>query len=95
MMPTTSNSKDGSNNRTAYKNRNASNSRNESNSRIANREGMPTTAGMIAKVMKPATACREENININTINMRWQQQQSRTQQHSLGTPATAAETSLF
>jgi hypothetical protein len=34
----------------------------------------PITAGMLAKVMKPATACREDNNNINTINMRWQQQ---------------------
>ncbi len=60
----TSNSKGDSNNMAAYNNRNASNSRIESNSRIAN------TIGMLAKVMKPATACREENNNIDTINMR-------------------------
>jgi hypothetical protein len=29
---------------------------------------------MLAKVMKPATACRENTNNIDTINMRWQQQ---------------------
>jgi hypothetical protein len=52
-----------------------SNSRNESNSRTANTVGTPTTAGMLAKVMKPATACREDNNKIDTINMRWQQQQ--------------------
>jgi hypothetical protein len=50
---------------------------------------------MIAKVKKPATACREDNNNIDTINIRWPQQQKRNQQHSAGTPATAAETSLF
>jgi hypothetical protein len=60
---------------TAYINRNASNSRNESNSRTTNTVGTPTTAGIIAKVMKPATACREIKNNIDTINMRWQQQQ--------------------
>jgi hypothetical protein len=37
--------------------------------------GKPTSAGMIAKVMKPATACREDNNNIDTINMGYQQQQ--------------------
>jgi hypothetical protein len=42
--------------------------------------------------MKLATACREDNNNIDTINMRWQQQQWKSQQHSAGTPATAAET---
>jgi hypothetical protein len=52
---------------------------------------MQTTAGMLAKVMKPATACREGN-NMDTINMRWQQQQLKSQQHSAGTLATAAET---
>ncbi len=52
----------------------AHNSRNESNSKTASRVGTPTTAGMLAKVMKPATACREDNNNIDIINMRWQQQ---------------------
>jgi hypothetical protein len=52
-----------------------SNSRNESNARTANTVGTPKTAGMLAKVMKPATACREDNSNIDIINMRWQQQQ--------------------
>jgi hypothetical protein len=59
---------------TADNSRNASNSRNESNSRTANIVGTPTIAGMLAKVMKPATACRENTNNIDTINMRWQQQ---------------------
>jgi hypothetical protein len=27
---------------------------------------------MLEKVMKPATACREDNNNIDNINMRWQ-----------------------
>jgi hypothetical protein len=67
--PTTNNSKDDSNNMSAYNNRNAS------NSRTANTVGTLTTAGMKAHVMKPATACREDNNNIDTINMRWQQQQ--------------------
>ncbi len=38
-------------------------------------ESRPTIAGTIAKVMKSSTACRENNNNIDTINMRWQQQQ--------------------
>jgi hypothetical protein len=71
----TSYNKDDSNIMTAYNSRNASNSRNESSSRTANTVRTPTTAGMLEKVMKPATACREDNNNIDTINMRWQQQQ--------------------
>jgi hypothetical protein len=42
--------------------------------------------------MKPATACRDDNNNIDTINMRLQQQQWKSQQHSAGAPATAAKT---
>jgi hypothetical protein len=62
--------------------------------------GLPTqlgkeannSAGMLAKVMKLATARGEENNNIAPVNMRWgQQQQRRSEQHSAGTPATAAE----
>jgi hypothetical protein len=52
----------------------ALNNRNASNSKTASRVGMPA-AGMLAKVIKPATACREDNNNIDTSNMRWQQQQ--------------------
>jgi hypothetical protein len=74
VMTATSNSKDDSNNMTAQNSRNASNSRIESNSRTANTVGTPTIAGILAKVMKPATACREDNNNIDIINMRWQQQ---------------------
>jgi hypothetical protein len=55
LTPTTSNSKDDSNSMTAYNNRNAS------NSRTTNTVGTPTTAGMIAKVIEQATACREDN----------------------------------
>jgi hypothetical protein len=68
------NSKDDSNNMTAHNSRNASNSRNESNIRTANAVGTPITAQMLAKVKKPATACREDNNSIDPINMRWQQQ---------------------
>ncbi len=68
LPPATSNSKDESDNMTAHNNRNAS------NSRTANTVGMPITAGMIAKVMKPATACREDINNKNTIDIRWKQQ---------------------
>jgi hypothetical protein len=74
LAPATSNSKDESNNMTPHNNRNASNSRNESNSSTANTVRMPITAGIIAKVMKPATACREDINNKNTIDIRWQQQ---------------------
>ncbi len=66
-----SNSKDDSNTMTAHNTRNASNSRNESNSRTANTVGTPIRAGMLAKVMKPATACMDDNNNI----VRWQQGQ--------------------
>jgi hypothetical protein len=69
LAPATSNSKDESNNMTAHNNRNAS------NSRTANTVGMPITAGIIAKVMKLATAYREDINNKNTIDIRWQQQQ--------------------
>jgi hypothetical protein len=73
----------------AYNSRNASNSRNESNSRAANTVDAPTIAGMLAKVMKPATACREA---MDTIIIRYGSSSSRkSQQHSAGTPATAAE----
>ncbi len=85
MTQATSNSKDNSNNMIAHNSRNTSYSRNESNSRTANTVLMPLTVGMLAKVMKPTTARREDNNNIDTNNM-------RSQQHSAGTPATAVET---
>ncbi len=69
-LPATSNNKDDSNSMTALNSMNAGNSRNESNNRIANTVGTPTTAGMLAKVMKPATACREDNNNMASINIR-------------------------
>jgi hypothetical protein len=77
VTTTTSSTEDDSNDTTTHNNRNASNSWNESNSRTANKVRTPTTAGILAKVMRPATACREDNINIDTINMIWQQQQEK------------------
>jgi hypothetical protein len=59
VTPVTSNSKDESNNMTAHNSRNESNSRNEINSRTAHTVRM--TEGMLAKVMKQATACSEDN----------------------------------
>jgi hypothetical protein len=72
VTPLTSSSKDNSNNMTAHNTRKESNSRNDSNSRTNSTVGMPTLAGMLAKLMKPATACRDDNNNMGTINMRWQ-----------------------
>ncbi len=61
MTPATSKSKDDSNSISAHNSRNKSNSRNESSNRTANTIRMPAKAGMLAKVVKPATACRETN----------------------------------
>jgi hypothetical protein len=69
LTPATSNSKDDSNHMT-HNHRFASNSMNESNSRTANTVGTPTTAGTIAKVMKPLPECREDKHNMDTFNMR-------------------------
>jgi hypothetical protein len=55
--------------------RNASNSRNESNNRTANTVWMPAKAGMLFKSEMTVAAWREDNNIIDTINMRWQQQQ--------------------
>jgi hypothetical protein len=60
---------------TAYNSRIASKSSNKNNSRTADTVGAPKTAEMLAKVMKPATASKEDRNSIDTINMRWQQQQ--------------------
>jgi hypothetical protein len=89
---------------------NASNSRNESNNRTINTVGVPAKAGMLAKVVKPATACREANYSRDTIDIREDSRsrdnrhimnvnsrrtarirQYESQQHSVGTTATAAE----
>ncbi len=51
-----------------------SNSNNMTSQNSRNAVGTPTIAGILTKVMKPATACREDNNNIDSINMRWQQQ---------------------
>jgi hypothetical protein len=71
-MPATSSSKDNRHN-----SRNASDSRNESNNRTANTVRTLTTAGILAKEVKPATACRETNNNMNTINIRDNSSSSR------------------
>jgi hypothetical protein len=60
---------------TAYNSRIASKSSNESNNRTTDTVGAPTTAGILAKVMKPATASKEDRNNIDTINTRRQQQE--------------------
>jgi hypothetical protein len=65
LLPETSSNKDDSNSLTAHNSINAGNSRNESNNRVANTVGTPTIAGMLAKEMKPATACREDNNNMD------------------------------
>ncbi len=57
----TSISKDDSRIMTAPNSRNASKSRNKSNNRTANSVLTPAKAGTLAKVKKPATACREAN----------------------------------
>jgi hypothetical protein len=61
-MPATSSSKD---------------RRNESNNRTANTVGTPSTAGILAEEVKPATACREANNNMDTINIRDDSSSSR------------------
>jgi hypothetical protein len=53
------NSKNESKRMTAHNSRDASNSRNESNNKTANTVATPEKAGMLAKVMKSTTACRE------------------------------------
>jgi hypothetical protein len=76
VTPTSSNSKDDSISKTVHNNRNASNSRkesynrNENNYRTANTVGTPAKAGMLAKDVKPATACREISYRRDTINIR-------------------------
>jgi hypothetical protein len=55
LTPATSKIKDDSNSITAH------NSRNESSNKTANTKRMPAKAGILAKVVKPATACREAN----------------------------------
>ncbi len=68
--PATSNNKNDSNSMAAHNGMNAGNSRNESKNRIGNTVGTPTRAGMLAKVRKPATGCREDNNNMDSINIR-------------------------
>ncbi len=53
---------------TAHNCRDASNSRNESNNKTANTVATPEKAGMLAKVVKPATACRKAYSRIPLIS---------------------------
>jgi hypothetical protein len=46
------------------------NNRNDSSNRSASTVGMPTKAGTLAKVVKPATACRKANYSRDTIYIR-------------------------
>jgi len=64
----TRNSKDDSNSMTV-RNRSASNRRNESFNRTAHIGGMPAKVGTPTKVVKSATACREANYGMDTINI--------------------------
>ncbi len=61
VTPATSISKDDSRIMTGCNSRNTSKSRNESNNRTANSVWTPAKAGTLAKVKKPAKACREAN----------------------------------
>jgi hypothetical protein len=75
VMPATS--KDDSSIMTTHNSRKASNSRNESNIRTGTK-WMPATAGMLVKVVKPATACRKANYSSDTFKIRDDSNSSRT-----------------
>jgi hypothetical protein len=45
-----------------------SNSKNDGSNRSANTVGTPAKAGTLAKVVKPATACRKANYSRDTIH---------------------------
>jgi hypothetical protein len=66
----TSKSKDDSNFMTVHNSRKARNSRNDSNNRTANTVWTPVKARMLAKVVKPAAACREANYSRDTVKIR-------------------------
>jgi hypothetical protein len=66
VTPATSNSKDDSNSMTAH------NRRNTSNNRTANTVWRTAIAGMLAKVGKMTTSCREANNSMVNINIRYQ-----------------------
>jgi hypothetical protein len=59
VTPATSNSKDDSNCMTIHNRRNKRNSRNESKKRADNTGGTPAKAVILAKLVKPATACKD------------------------------------
>jgi hypothetical protein len=54
---------------TAHNSRNSSNNRIENNMTV-NTVGTPSKAGMLAKVVKPSTACSEATNSRDTINIR-------------------------
>jgi hypothetical protein len=67
-LTTESNSKDDSKSMTAHIS--SCNSSNESSNRTANTVGTPAKAEVLAKVVKPPTACRGANYNKDIINIR-------------------------
>jgi hypothetical protein len=69
VMPATNNIKDDSNIMTTHNSIKASNSKNESNNRSANTVWTPPKAGMLAKTVKTATACREANSSRDNRNI--------------------------
>jgi hypothetical protein len=72
----TSNSKDDSIILTAHNSTNPSN-RNKSNNRTANTVGTLEKAKMLAKVVKPTTACRDTSSSSRNSQLEHQQQQQR------------------
>jgi hypothetical protein len=75
VMPATS--KDDSSVMNTHNSRKASNSRNESNN-STDTKWMPAEAGMLVKVVKPATACRKANYSNHTVKIRDDSNSSRT-----------------
>ncbi len=68
VTPATRNSKGDSNSMTV-RNRSASNRRNERFNRTAKIGGIPAKVGTLTKGVKSATACREANYGMDTINI--------------------------
>jgi hypothetical protein len=63
---------------------------NESNNRITNTVWTPSTAGMLSKVGKPATACSEANYSRDTINIRSEACSSRENRHIMDVNSSKA-----
>jgi hypothetical protein len=55
---------------TIYNSRNTNNSRNESKIGAPNAVGAPTKARILAKLVRPATTCKEADNSMDTINIR-------------------------